>query len=125
MVVAAVEVRREGAPEGSVADLDLAGAVRSDGDEAQLSEFYRGLIALRRDKFANPDSPYRFLTETAPAAENDTETETVVPQETETPDDPEAPAERSGAGGARQKNHLNHPYKLWYKYTKGMYIYAK
>ncbi len=21
--------------------------------------------------------------------------------------------------------HLNHLYKLWYKYTKGMYIYAK
>ncbi len=33
--------------------------------------------------------------ETVPAAENDTETETVVPQETETPDDPEAPAEDS------------------------------
>ena len=44
-------------------------ALTPDGDEAQLSEFYRGLIALRRDKFANPDSPYRFLTETAPAAE--------------------------------------------------------
>ena len=44
-------------------------ALTADSDEMRMAEFYRDLIALRRDKFANPDSPYRFLTEIAPVGE--------------------------------------------------------
>ena len=38
-------------------------------DEQAMADFYAGLIALRREKFSNPDSPYRFLTEVEPVAE--------------------------------------------------------
>ena len=35
----------------------------------QMSEYYRGLIGLRREKFADADSRFRFLTEIQPTAE--------------------------------------------------------
>ena len=37
--------------------------------QMQMMEYYRGLIALRRDKFANADSIFRFLTEIEPVGE--------------------------------------------------------
>ena len=44
-------------------------ALTPDSDEMRMAEFYRELIALRRDKYENPDSLYRFLTEIAPVGE--------------------------------------------------------
>lgn len=44
-------------------------ALTADSDALRMAEFYRGLIALRRDKFVREDSPTRFLTEIQPTAE--------------------------------------------------------
>ena len=44
-------------------------ALTPDSDETHMSQFYAGLISLRRDKFVREDSPYRFLTEVEPTAE--------------------------------------------------------
>ena len=43
-------------------------ALIPDSDEMRMMEFYRGLIALRRARFADPDDPCAFLTTVAPTA---------------------------------------------------------
>ena len=44
-------------------------ALTPDSAPMAMSQYYQGLIQLRRDKFENADSAYRFLTETAPVGD--------------------------------------------------------
>ena len=44
-------------------------ALTPDSDAYRMTEYYRGLIGLRRARFTDPDAPCAFLTTVAPTAE--------------------------------------------------------
>ncbi len=66
-------LRTKGGDSNSYASSDAVNnldweVLTEESDEWKTSRYYAGLIALRRDKFTDPDSPYRFLTEIQPEA---------------------------------------------------------